>query len=431
METQTDSQTSIIGPNSITLGQKWGWYLFDFANSIIIINGGLYFPQWLVIDNRVSGTLFNLTALVTSILLILTAPLFGAKADQSGKCFRYLWTTSLGLFLCGLALALFATSIHQGTVRNVLCLVGFGGVLYTYQLSLVFYNALLNPLSSSGSISKTSGIGLAWGWIGGVVAVIAVDPMVKGQFIFHHADRINAILPSTIAFGALTAISLFLMRKLERLEATQPATRSLSLVGLIRDVKSYPVLFSFLLAYFLYSDAILTIENNVTIFMEKVFSMTDDAKAIAFVAFLLLAAIAAGIQWRLLNAERSLRSLQRCMVGWLIALPVACIVPSRFAWGFYISFLVMGILYGVLFNASRVLFFQLIPKEKIAEYFGIYASFERFASIIGPLLWSMPLILRKEEDALSYRFALGMMIVPILLSMWLLHRARRSLTRLN
>jgi len=39
---------------------RYGWYLCDFANSILIINGGLYFPQWIVKSNGVSDFTYNL-----------------------------------------------------------------------------------------------------------------------------------------------------------------------------------------------------------------------------------------------------------------------------------------------------------------------------------------------------------------------------------
>ncbi|HEU6448897.1 MAG TPA: MFS transporter [Verrucomicrobiae bacterium] len=405
--------------------QRWGWYLFDFANSILIINGTLYFPQWLVVDNKVSGSIYNLIALLTSILLIISAPFFGARADKNNKCFFYLSLNSLGLFISGLALSVAGLYMQAGTGRNVACLICFGAVLYFYQLSLVFYNALLNPLAKAGEVSKVSGVGLAWGWIGGIVAVIAIDPVVKGHLFFHTANRMNALLPSAIAFGILTALSLYLMRTLEKPNVVLSPQAHRSIFALYRDLKAFPILLAFIAAFFLYSDAILTLENNVTIFMEKVFGIDDDAKAMAFVVFLLLGAVAAGTEWGLSTPQKSLKALRCCMWGWVIALAVACFAPG--SWTFYAVFLVMGILYGILYNSSRVLFFQLIPKEKIAEYFGLYASFERFASIIGPLLWSIPLVFRPQEDAISYRAAIGMLILPVVVSIYLLYIVRKKL----
>ncbi|MBI5818669.1 MAG: MFS transporter [Verrucomicrobia bacterium] len=414
---------------SLNRRQRWGWYLFDFANSILIINGGLYFPQWLVVDNGVSGSLFNLTVLLSSVLLIFTAPQFGARADERGECMRLLWITSIGLFLSGLVLGIGGVALQSGVLRNVLSLICFAAVLYFYQLSLVFYNALLKPLSTAAELSKVSGIGLAWGWIGGIVAVIAIDPVVKGHLFFHTANRMNAILPSTLAFGALTALSLFMIRDLEGRGSHAVNIGKRTVVGLLRELRHYPVLFAFMMAFFLYSDAILTISNNITIFMEKVFVMSDERKAAAFLAFLLVSAVAAAVEKRLTDPSRSFRVLLHCTVGWLMTIIAATFTTAE--WGFHVVFVLMGILYGILFNSSRVLFFQLIPKDKVAEYFGLYCSFERFASIVGPLLWSVPLVLRAHEDSIAYRAALGMMALPIALALCLLALAQKRADKAN
>lgn len=61
MTTETTPQVQIdVQPSGTNRRQRWGWYLFDFANSILIINGSLYFPQWLVIDNKVSGSIYTM-----------------------------------------------------------------------------------------------------------------------------------------------------------------------------------------------------------------------------------------------------------------------------------------------------------------------------------------------------------------------------------
>jgi UMF1 family MFS transporter len=284
---------------------------------------------------------------------------------------------------------------------------------------------MLRPLTTTDGVSKISGLGLAWGWIGGIAAVIAIAPVVNGQLLFHTPNKMNALLPSAIAFGILTAISLFLMRKLEGQHSTLLPTSDRSLFSTLTDLKTLPVLSAFILAFFLYSDAILTLENNVTIFMEQVFGIGDDIKAILFVLFLLFGAISAGTEWKLTSAAKSLRTLRKCMWGWMLALATAALAPNN--WTFYIIFLIMGVLYGILYNSSRVLFFQLIPKERIAEYFGLYASFERFASIIGPLIWSLPLLFRPQEDALGYRMAVASLILPIIVSICLLQFAYKKL----
>jgi len=49
-----------------------GWYLYDFANSFLIINGSLYFPQWIIgPTNTESDFWYNFAFVASSVVPFL------------------------------------------------------------------------------------------------------------------------------------------------------------------------------------------------------------------------------------------------------------------------------------------------------------------------------------------------------------------------
>jgi len=409
--------STVPSPPAGARRRMWGWYLFDFANSILIINGGLYFPQWIVVDNQISDLWFNVAIVLGSLVLLLTAAPLGVLSDRRWGSLPLLRYTSLAMFLGGLTIAAAGLLIPDRFARVTLSLFAFAVIMYAYQLSIVFYNVLLGRVSVRSDYGRVSGVGLAWGWIGGILGILFIMPFVAGQVpFFQPAGRIQAILPSTILYGVLVLTSLFLIRDAD---ASLPSDGSSTdfkqafrgLIQNIRDLPHQKALWCFLLAYFLYSDAVLTIQNNSTIYMERVLRLSDDMKAVEFIIVLVTGAIGAIASGRLTRGSGLRRSLQTTIWCWAIAVLVSGLI--RDATWFTVLFAILGLLNGALWNLSRVLFLQLIPVERRGEYFGIYSSYERSATMIGPLIWSAVVISLPTLGTARYQLA-WLTMAPIL-----------------
>src|SRR5258705_13981417 len=76
------------------------WALFDFANSVLITNGGLYFSQWLVVDHGVAEIWYNFALSLTSFVVLLTAPIIGKIGDRNNNWWHFLWATGVIMFIC-------------------------------------------------------------------------------------------------------------------------------------------------------------------------------------------------------------------------------------------------------------------------------------------------------------------------------------------
>lgn len=413
-----------------------GWYLYDFANSFLIINGSLYFPQWIVgSTNSVSDFWYNFAFVASSVLLIFAAPLFGYFADKIRLHWISLVWSTIVLNLAGFGVAL-APLIADAATRSLLAMLFFFVVILSYQISLVFYNSLLIKLGGREDYARLSGRGFAWGWVGGIIAVLLgllfTMDILPG---FGPLGGMRSLFPSAVLTAMLSLLSLRLMRttviSFDIPVNIGPAGTSL------RDFLRTGILtkgvVAFLACYFLYSDAILTLQNNSTIFMDKVFGFGDTEKGYLFLLVLLTSALGA-LMVSLFIKRYSLVSVLIAMLAtWSAVAILSAFSHSKLE--FVIWFGVIGLLNGLIWNVSRTLFTLLTPDSLKNTYFGFYSSFERFASVIGPLVWSGAIVLSGNDPVSGYRnawLAMGvLLVVSTALSILLRTRLEESIKQIK
>jgi UMF1 family MFS transporter len=403
-----------------------GWCLFDFAGSLLMINGGLYFPQWVVIDNHVPDFWYNGTTICVSVLLIASSAFIGSLGDRNARDIQFLVWTSIAMFMSTAALH-FISLLGSLHLRGVLGLSAFGVLLYNYQIGIVFYNGMLADVGTGQEFARKSATGLAAGWLGGIVGIVTVYPFVAGVWhIPNVMGRSAAFLPTSLIYGGLAVISLILLRDYKRADSSlreetyKPRKRSGFLVEL-SSVARNPFLALFLVTFFLYGDAVLTIENNITIFLENVWHFSDQTKAILFLSLLIMAGVGGFASAEIARRLGLPKTLLFILYAWVALLIVICLTTNEAA--FLGLFLIMGVLYGAVWNISRVFFLTLLPIRERGKYFGIYSAFERFSSIVGPLLWSVPIVLFPAGSSTGYRCSMAAMAVIIAAAAIIFRRA--------
>ena len=397
------------------------WTLYDFANSIVEVVLYLYFAQWLVIDKGVSDLWFNMIFVGSTILLILTAPFFGTLSDSTGVQKRYLNRTTWLFFLSALLISL-VTMFWSG--QYILAALLFLLANYFYQLSFTFYNAMLGHLAPPEKQGIISGIGQAGNWVGQIAGLLLSIPLVAGTiYLFGEAGRAQTFLPATIIF-ILLALPMMLYYK-ERSSENKNISLSYR-KELVNTWRSFRVfiqdrnIFLFLFGYFLFNDAILTVQNNFPIYLERVFQVSDTTKSLLLVGILGTAAVGALISGFIARKIGLKKSLLLTLGSWAIILPVMALIKN-FSF-FVVLAVIIGLLFGAVWSITRTVMVTLTPKEKMNYGMSYYTLAERFATFVGPVSWGLITWLLLSSGEIRYRIAMATMGLFVLAGLMIVRK---------
>ena len=143
----------------------------------------------------------------------------------------------------------------------------------------------------------------------------------------------------------------------------------------------------FLLAYFLFNDAILTAANNFPIFLEQVWHISDTTKTYLLLGILITSAIGGTLAGFLADRFGHKRTLMFILSGYIIILPLVGYLRNFTL--FVIATTIMGLWFGSLGAVSRSVMAYVAPKGKHNLSFAYFGLAERASSFIGPIVWGL------------------------------------------
>ena len=389
------------------------WVLYDFANSITLVVFNLYYSQWLVVDRGLPDFAFNMIYVVSSALLLFTAPILGLRADRRGSRLAYLkrvtWCT-YGFFLAASILPLCGPTMPLWPA--VICYVMAN---YTYLLSIVFYTPLLRDISVPERRGFVSGLGLVGNWLGQVAGILACLPFLSGAPLLPGGPgRVQTFLPATLMYATLS-LPMMLFFRLPPASKPPEAEGGSGLrgfaakcAGLLKVRGMAP----FLIAYFLFSDALLTISINFPIFLNQVWRMPDKTKSLLMLMILATSAVGSAASGWL--GDRY--GLRRVLIGVLFAfcLLLPAVATRTDARSFTVSIVILSAFFGAVFTVSRALLTRLCPAEKLNFASSFYVLFERLATFLGPVVWGAVVSGFYRLGPVRYRLAFGTMTIFVL-----------------
>ena len=178
----------------------WSWVVYDFGNSFFITAfSGLFLAQWLILDNKLDDIWYGASFAIATFFVLLTSPFFGAWSDKFGSRMPFIKWITIGLIIFNGLLAFVALSNMSAMYRVVLVLIFSMVVQYLYQISLIFYNALLTKVSTEKNRGKISGLGEGIGSLGWLFATLAFLPFANGVItLFNNPGRSQVFLPSFV-----------------------------------------------------------------------------------------------------------------------------------------------------------------------------------------------------------------------------------------
>jgi len=377
----------------------WAWASYDFANTIFSMNMvSLYFAQWVIFDLGQKELSYSLSYSLSMLAVALTIPVLGSLADQHKYHHRFLVILTLLCITTTVGIGWLGNSSVPLETMALLALVLFGAANYFYEGGIVFYNSLLPEISKEVGMGKTSGIGVGLGYVGTIAGLYMVRPFVAD------GTRADAFIPTAILFLIFSTPLFYFAWHTRHSRGPMVGPRhSFNLWKILKETRQYPGLSRFLIADFLLEDAVVTVIIFMAVYMQKVYGIPDSVKtnylALATTAAIAGAFLAGWITDRL-GARKTLKIV---FLGWLVALAAIAFAPN--VWTFYILGGLVGIFLGATWTSSRPLLAELVPKEKLGQFFGLYSLSGRAAAIVGPIIWGLVVKLPLAGSG-SYRAAI-------------------------
>jgi len=370
----------------------YGWALYDWANSAYAttVMAGL-FPLFFKAyysadaDVTVSTAQLGLANALSSIVVVLMAPLLGAIADAGGLRKRFMLLFAFLGILMSASLALVGKGEWElAAAVYVLGNIGFMG-------SNIFYDAFLPAVTTEDHYDRVSGLGYALGYLGGGILFALNVVMVQQPGWFGLADSAAGVKVSFISVAlwwTLFALPFLLWVK-EKRNTRKMGTVTISILGYrrlmrtFRKIRHLRGLFLFLVAYWFYIDGVDTIIRMAVDYgMAIGFEASDLITALLLVQFI-------GFPATILVAK--LAQLWDTKKAIYLTLGVYVLITLLAAFmqavsEFYLLAAMIALVQGGIQAMSRSYYSRMIPAEYSAEFFGFYNFLGKFATVLGPLL---------------------------------------------
>lgn len=357
------------------------WATYDLANTLFSFNiVSLHFALWVVNDMGGTDSHYGYANAISMLLVLVTAPILGAVSDRAKRRIPFLVGTT-----CCCVIATFL--LGQGGLST--SLVVFVVANYMFQSGLIFYDALLPTISTEQNRGKVGAFGVGLGYVGSLIGV------VTGMVLLDTIGRVGMFQATAVLF-LVFSIPCFVFVKEHGAGPFQIGFRTvIDSVGQIRNVlaktQAFPGLRRFLIGRVFYADTVNTLIIFMGIYVTNELGFTDaQFQILLFVS--VVAAILGAAGWGfLVDSIGPKKSLNLVLYLWMAVLAgIAAVpllgLPSMLIWVFAPLF---GIAMGGTWCADRPYLVRLVPPQYIGEFFGLYSTVGRFASIMGPLLWGL------------------------------------------
>jgi len=375
----------------------FAWCIFDWGNSafptiVTTFIFSAYFTEKIASDEVIGTTQWGYAISISALAVAIFSPIAGATADHIGR--QRLWLLFF-LFFCIVGSAsLWFSEPTNNFVFYTLLVVAIAN--FCFELSMVFYNAMLPDLVHPYRIGRWSGIGWGLGYAGGLCClIIALIFLIDKDFSIFSLSRQS--FEHLRATGPLVAIWMIVFcTPLFFCTNDQPKQPVKFHLGVYRGLltffdtirlwKRQKNIFSFLLARMIYIDGLNTLFAFGGIFAAGTFGFTFEELIILGISMNIGAGIGS-IVFSFIEERIGPRNLIQSCLFCLIIFGVAALITEDKMF-FWIILLGMGLFVGPVQSASRSLMARLTPINARTEMFGLYAFSGKATAFLGPAILS-------------------------------------------
>ena len=404
----------------------WGWYFFDWASQpystlLLTFTFGPYFSEVAsakflssgmdqAAANAAAQTYWTTGQTITGLLIACLAPILGAVADGSGRRMPWIWAFS-ALYVVGSWALWFLSPVQPDLF---MAMVWFGLGLIGMEFATIFTNSLMPDLTGDADMGKVSGAGSAWGYLGGIVALIlmltlfnengatgttliGIPPIFGLDAALREGTR--AVGPFTALWYVLFMVPFFFwVRESGRRSPIRLGQSLRNLWALIMSLRQRQSLGAHLLSSMLYRDALNALYGIGGIYASAVLGWSITQIGI----FGIIAAISAAFFTWVGGIADSARGPKPVIMASMWVLIAVCLVVagmSREAFFglplsagsalpdivFYLCGCAIGAAGGTLQAASRTMMVFHTTPDRATEAFGLYALSGKATTYLGTM----------------------------------------------
>ncbi|MGD2116488.1 MAG: MFS transporter [Acidobacteriota bacterium] len=369
----------------------FGWAMFDFANSsyttiVVTVAFGNYFTT-LVAPGPRGDALWGLAITVSNAAVMLLSVVVGAMADGAARKKAFLFASYL-LCVLGTAGLWFATP-----GRVVLALTLFVASNVAFSLGENFTSSFLPELSTPKTIGRISGFGWGLGYVGGLLSLAAIVPLVSGDFVPENLGNLRLVWVVNAAFFLLAGLPTFLLLR-ERAVPTPGRSWAqhagdglLRVVETVREIRHFGQLARFLVVFFLFQAGLTTMFAFAGIYAVQTIGFSGSDLISLFLVLNVSAAVGAlgfGFVQDRIGVKRT---IQITLAGWIVVCAAAYLTHTAAQFWGVATLAGLGI--GSLQSAARAMVGLFAPVEKSGELFGFWGLAGKGAYATGPLVFGL------------------------------------------
>ena len=427
----------------------WGWWWFDWANQpyntlLLTFIFAPYFAASVAPDPVTGQAMWGWMNFLAGLLIAVCAPVLGAIADSTGpkRPWILFWSS---LYILG-AWALWWAVPGADPALLIWVLVFFAIGMIGLEYGIIFTNAILPTLGSRDEIGRISGSGWAFGYVGGLVALIlmllflaeneagvtliGIAPILGLDPELREGTR--AVGPFTALWYLVFVIPFFLWVKEPPRQApfdTAVVRRALSDLGTtLRRLPRHRSLLAYLGSSTFYRDGLNGIYAFGGIYAAGVLGWS----IVQIGVFGILAAtVGAAGCWVGGRADRRWGPKPVIITCILVLIFVCCIIVSTDRTMvlflpvdtgsstpdivFYLCGCLIGAAGGAVQAASRTMMVRQANPERMTEAFGLYALSGKALSFMAPGLIALATTLSESQrlgvSPLILLFAAGLFLL--------------------
>jgi MFS transporter, UMF1 family len=373
------------------------WAMYDWAQSafITICVSGLFPPYFAKVacaglPQTAATVRLGFGTAIALALVALMAPVLGAIADRAPVKKPLLAAFTI------IGVVATASMVSFGTGDWLLALILFGIANIGANGAFVFYDSLLPHIARPDELDRVSSAGYALGYVAGAILLLVCAALVTMPATFGLPDAGAAVKVAfllTALWWAVFAIPILRRVPEPRIARTDRVRGAAAIRAGFRDVahtwralRAFPEATKLLIAFLVYNDGIGTIYRMATAFGTEIGLATDQL----ITALLIVQVIGIPATFAFGGLAGKLGTRRAILLG-VGLFGIVSVLGYRMttALDFFLLAGLVGLVQGGTQALSRSLFARMVPRHKSSEFFGLFAVFEKFAGIFGPLIFSL------------------------------------------